>query len=91
MKKFFIFLLLSFMAVSYAQTSTNRFDEEPELSSNSYVEENSNDQPAAGGTAQRGPGAPGEPVPIDDYIPLLTVTAVGIILYTSRNKRNLIS
>lgn len=30
-------------------------------------------------------------LPIDDYIPLLALTALGIIIYTTQKKRNLLS
>ncbi|QOW10574.1 hypothetical protein Q73A0000_09410 [Kaistella flava (ex Peng et al. 2021)] len=49
--------------------------------------------------AARGPGAPpggskeddAALLPIDDYIPLLVITALGIIIYTTQKKRNLVS
>lgn len=36
-------------------------------------------------------GDPPEPLPIDDYLPLLAFTALGIIIYKTRKNRNLLS
>lgn len=40
---------------------------------------------------QKNGGNPGDPTPIDDYIPLLVLTALGIIIYKTRKNRNLLS
>lgn len=92
MKKFFLLLLISCFTVVYSQQSTNRFDQEDR----SVVEDrsamgdrsmqNSNEQ--EGGVLQKGPGNPGDPVPIDTYIPLLLLTAIGFIVYQTRKEKN---
>lgn len=81
--------MLSLSITGFAQQGPNRFDEE-----SSRVVDNSNDQLVDGTKdepAQSNPGNPGDIVPIDDYIPLLIMTALGIILYTTRKKRKLLS
>lgn len=80
--------MLSLSITGFAQQGSNRFDEE---SSRSI--DHSSDQNADVNTEQNleNPGNPGDIVPIDDYIPLLVMTALGIILYTTRKKRKLLS
>jgi len=39
------------------------------------------------GEQEEGPGNPGEPVPINGYIPLLLVSALALILYTQRRNK----
>ena len=45
------------------------------------------DNPNAAPALANDPGNPGDPVPIDDYIPLLLITAVGIIVHAGWRKR----
>ena len=35
------------------------------------------------------PGAPGDPAPIDDYIPALLIAGVGIVLYTANKRKKI--
>lgn len=39
------------------------------------------------GEHEEGPGNPGEPVPINGYIPFLIVSAFALILYTQRKNK----
>ena len=38
-----------------------------------------------------GASNPADPIPIDDYLPLLLTTALGIIIYTAQKKKKLLS
>ena len=92
MKKFFLLLLLPYFSVVYSQQSTNRFDQEDrsEMENRSAMGDRSmqNTNEEEGDVVQKGPGNPGEPVPIDGYIPLLLITAVGFIIYqTCKEKK----
>lgn len=91
MKRFFLLLLLSFFSVAYSQQSKNRFDEEDR---SSYEDrsvmgdrstENTTDQ--QGEVVQRGPGNPGDPVPIDVYLPVLLITAFVLIVYQAHKQK----
>lgn len=37
------------------------------------------------------PANPADPIPIDDYLPMLITTALGIIIYTTQKKKKLLS
>lgn len=80
MKRTLIILALFFCGLMIAQQSENRF------------QNNENAVESADDVATTGPGGPdgGDDLPIDDYVPLLAITAVGIIIY-STSRRNKIS
>lgn len=92
--KSFLFILLFFstsllIAQERQQTKQgNVFD-----SSSSAVNEPYIAGDAPGTTASGDAGLEGDDrlAPIDDYIPLLVMTAVGIIMYKAHKKRNLLS
>lgn len=74
MKKILLILTLLIYGAAISQQSENRFQqsEDAEVAGDAYSTQN------------LGPGGPPgdddpEPVPIDDYIPLLLIGAVGII------------
>lgn len=80
--------MLSLSVYGFSQGSPNRFDEEvsPDIENRSNQNtEVYNEDP------QPGPGNPGAIVPIDNYLPLLLTTALGIILYTTQKKKKLLS
>lgn len=83
MKKLFFIILLLFQMVVYAQSSSD----------NPFAREDANQQanaeiPKDEIAAGDDPGDPGSTVPIDDYLPLLLITAVGIIVYAGwRNRK----
>ena len=82
MKKLFFIILLLFQMVVYAQSSSD----------NPFAREDANQQanaeiPKDEIAASDDPGDPGSTVPIDDYLPLLLVTAVGIIVHAGWRKR----
>jgi len=82
MKKLFFIILLLFQMVVYAQSTSD----------NPFAREDANQQanaeiPKDEIAASDGPGDPGDTVPIDDYLPLLLVTAVGIIVHAGWRKR----
>lgn len=96
MRKILSFILICISLVVYSQAQ-NRFAEgdEQNLMSKSTPEnsgeyptqqyENPNAAPAADGD----PGNPGDVVPIDDYIPLLLIAAMGLIVYNTYRKKTL--
>ena len=86
MKRFFILILISVFSVVTAQQSKNRF-EEGEHSGFERNVDHTNDQKTD--DPQPGPGNPGDPVPIDQYIPFMVLAAVGIIVYHTRQSKML--
>ena len=88
MKKFvFVFLLLIGCLVS-AQHDANPFDE-PETT----VENNEADEIGDVTNSAGNPDGTDDPLPlpIDDYMPLLVIAAVGIIVCTAQKKKNVLS
>ena len=84
-----ILLIFFFCIGSWAQAQ----QESNPFSSAERNNEASQSEKPAFDTANAGPGNPNDdddpfPVPIDDFIPLLVMTALGIILYTAHKKRN---
>lgn len=93
MKKTLYIFFLIISIFSYSQSGPNRFDE----SENDNVfnrNTNVNDHTSQEGhetALDTGGGNPGDPLPIDNYIPFLAITAVGIIVYTAQKKKKLLS
>lgn len=88
-----IYLLLLVLSVScFAQQGSNPFAE-PEsrntFSRDQGVEERSGGEKVQPSTQKDGGGNPGDPAPIDDYLPLLVVVAVGLIVYHVRKQKQL--
>lgn len=85
-------LLLFFFCIgswATAQQESNPFSS-AERNNTSHQNESAAYETAAS------PGNPDDdydapPTPIDDYIPLLVMTAVGIIIYQAQKKKNLLS
>ena len=74
-------------SIGFAQEkTTNRFEETEQEQNQEFTEPT-----AKGPVVAYGPGNPAEPVPIDDYVPLLIVAAVGIIVYKSYTKNKALS
>ena len=88
MKKYiYIFIIFISFGVT-AQTQTNVFDDTAEMAERKDNSDVYADMPEKEPEIARGPGNPGEdPVPIDDYLPLLLITAVGIIVHAGCRKR----
>ena len=99
MRKILSFILICISLVVYSQ-APNRFAEgdEQSLMSKSTPEnseefptqqyENPNAAPSDV-QANDNPGNPGSVVPIDDYIPLLLIAAMGLIVYNTYRKKTL--
>lgn len=90
MKKNLVFTFLFLVTLVTAQHSANRFEDDSqsafENTDREIVKPNTE-----GPETAKNPGNPGDPVPINDYIPILILTAFGIIFYKTRKKRNLLS
>ena len=88
MKKYiYIFIIFISFGVT-AQTQTNVFDDTAEMAERKDYTDDYADIPEKEPEIAKGPGNPGEdPVPIDDYLPVLLITAVGIIVHAGWRKR----
>ena len=87
MKKY-IYILIIFISFGVtAQTQTNVFDDTAEMADREEYTDAYSDVPEKEPEIAYGPGNPGNPVPIDDYLPLLLITAVGIIVHAGCRKR----
>ena len=98
MKKYLALVYLSLSILSFAQFKDNVFEERKsnieskdegsglsaQKQSSGYDSnfEHSSSEPS---NAQTGPGNPGEPAPIDDYIPYLLIGAT-VLIYIQRKK-----
>ena len=85
----YIYILMIFISLGVeAQTQNNIFDDSAEMSERKDYTDDYADIPEKEPEIAKGPGNPGEdPVPIDDYLPLLLITAVGIIVHAGWRKR----
>ena len=90
MKKYiYIFIIFISFGVT-AQTQTNVFDDTAEMAEREEYTDAYSDVPEKEPEIAYGPGNPGEdPVPIDDYIPLLVIVAMGMIVYNTMRKKTL--
>ena len=82
-----VFLLISVLVCSQ---STNVFADGEQNSSDpasTRVYETSDNLVATEAAEDDGPPPPTDPVPIDDYLPVLLITAVGIIVHAGWRKR----
>ena len=86
--RYILFLLISFF--SFAQSGPNPFaDKESESAFNKPTATKDNETQVKDNAASldSGGGNPSDPVPIDNYIPLLIITAVGIMVYHYVSKK----
>ena len=71
-----------------AQTQNNIFDDSAEMSERKDNSDVYSEVPEKEPEIAKGPGNPGEdPAPIDDYIPVLLLVAMGIIAYQGYKKK----
>ena len=84
MKRFFILLLISLFTGINAQETKNRFEESEKGGFERNIDHTNNQ---SSDNPQAGPGNPGNTVPIDDYIPFLLITALGLIVYQVRKQK----
>jgi hypothetical protein len=86
-----LILFSIFVFTAFSAQQPNRFDEESE----STFEKSPADKidPNQEGDLVGRPGNPGDPVPIDNYIPVLLISAVGIILVyqSQKTKKKMLS
>ena len=86
-----LFLFIFFIGnILFAQQGDNRFSQS-EKSNNSYEETHEAKESALGDPGNPPGDDDPEPVPIDDYLPFLMITAVGIIVFITHKKKNLLS
>lgn len=83
MRKILFILTLLVYGLAFSQQSENRFQQSEEIDATGDANYNS--------SQNRGPGGPPgdddpEPVPIDNYIPVLLLGAIGITVYAYRKK-----
>ena len=94
MKLLLVLFSLTFASMLSAQEVGNRFEqaEQQEQTSAGLPDATTNKDGDVAYGPGGGPGGPGEPpAPIDDYLPLLAITAVGIIMYVSRRNSMLLN
>lgn len=77
MKRIVIVLLIFSSYILQAQQEDNPFHESEKIA----TEQPNENLKKGGDITARGIGNPPKPVPIDEYIPLLITTALGVIVY----------
>ena len=90
MKRFLVLSFLYLTSLVFGQKTVNRFDDNSQTIFQNVEEKEANPKITISESGN-GAGNPGDPAPIDDYIPLLIITAVGIIIYKARKNKNLLS
>lgn len=90
MKKNLVFTFLFLFTLVLAQPRANRFEDDSQ-SAFENIDREIVKPNTEGSETGKGPGNPGAPVPINDYNPILIVTAFIIIYYKTRKNRNLLS
>lgn len=85
MKKILYIILFFISVLGYSQQEANRFVESENADAITKDQTAGDLQQTEPGDS--GGGDPADPAPIDDYIPLLLVVAVGIIGYSGYRKR----
>ena len=85
MKRYIIIAMLMLCGITFAQqsysvseTSDNIFSDSETLSADNDSEQSQ---------ALNNPGGPGDPVPIDDYIPVLAIAGAALAIYAARKKQ----
>ncbi|WHF53071.1 hypothetical protein QGN23_07315 [Chryseobacterium gotjawalense] len=84
-KTFYIFILL-LGTLYFAQGTANPF-EESEKEHSAFEPKTATENGSEIPTQPTNGGNPGDPTPIDDYLPALAIAAVGIIVYSVRKKK----
>lgn len=88
MKKILYIVLFFISVFGYAQKGENPFGQTEYENVATKEDAGKDEVPAAPDTTAKGdPSNPADPQPIDDYIPLLLIAAVGIIAYHTYKKK----
>lgn len=87
MKKIIYIVLFFFSQSWYSQQEYNRFLESENSDAVGKDETIGDNVEQTPDVMAKGPGNPNQPAPIDDYIPLLLLAAVGLIAYTTYRKK----
>ena len=90
----FLFIYMSLLAIAQEQNPFAAGDDQSMMSN--ATKENPReypiqqyDNPNAAPALANDPGNPGDPVPIDDYLPLLVIIAAGLIIYRTYGRKSL--
>lgn len=99
MKKYLLIIFVAYSAMGFAQFQDNVFEKDKAVvqpSAQSASEETASDSQASSfgsvpdpGDQEEGPGNPGEPVPIDDYIPALLLGGLTLVIYYQRRNKKI--
>lgn len=98
MKKLFLLCLFTLNILAFGQMQHNPFGEgerSTENAPNRYEQRDLGDDTGLSpqdGDPGGGPGNPGgvDDLPIDDYLPLLAVIGIALLIYKTRQKKNLL-
>ncbi|WP_332030204.1 hypothetical protein [Kaistella sp.] len=89
MKKYIAIIIIFISFGVTAQTQANIFDDTAEPAEQGTRTDTYSDVPEKEPEVAYSPGNPGEPVPIDDYLPLLVIIAAGLITYKTYGRKSL--
>lgn len=105
MKKYLTLIYITLSVMTFAQFQDNVFEkdrtvqQQSELSNSAQVESNGSAEegnPSSFGNGmpdpgdqEEGPGNPGEPVPIDGYVPLLIIGGLTLMVYYQRRNKKI--
>ena len=102
MRRYLTIICIAISAMSFAQFQDNVFEQEKSTSTQQTdlnATAKTDDGTAEGnqssfgvpgpGEQEEGPGNPGEPVPVDGYIPLLLLSGLFLMVYYQTKKRKI--
>lgn len=98
MKKYLLIFFVACSAMSFAQFQDNVFEKDKTVvqsDAQSASEATASDSQSSfgripdPGDQEEGPGNPGEPVPVDAYIPSLLLVGLSLVVYYQRKNRKI--
>lgn len=84
-----VFLLLSVMVCSQSKNIFADGEQNSSDAATTRIYDSSDNLVATEAADDDGPPNPADPIPIDDYIPLLVIVAMGMIVYNTWRKKTL--